>query len=384
LKAYREKPRAGNLIHTMHYAKNWVKYDEFATNDSPVVQSRKYLEDYEKAKESGQPLTNDHVRIALEAKRQLGLPIDESDYADLQTKETKLREVTNMENYVKNAASSYGRDSGAMMEEMLKLNGCSSVAELQEKVANGEKIIEAVDTAWSKDIQKLHYAGYDAMIAARNAEASLMNLNASLRGAELGTHGDTNALWAKQNIQGGKNDPLINPIMSNYINLFTVQPWYLVPQIGIKGHFAIATAYNVGVAGVNWGAGNGDDKTFTAEVVTATGITGASIATGLLAGKITATISSPIIPIAQYAPAVSWSVGFATAFTLSLMGYNEEVEKHLRNSETRQLEYIRYQNQRFDYMKNIKAPYEYSRELNWNMRRIREERMGNYWTGVKG
>jgi len=152
-------------------AKNWIKYDEFATNDSPVVQSRKYLEDYEKAKDSGQPLSNDHVRIALEAKRQLGLPIDESDYADLQTKETKLREVTNMENYVKNAASSYGRDSGAMMEEMLKLNGCSSVAELQEKVANGEKIIEAVDTAWSKDIQKQHYAGYDAMIAARNAEA---------------------------------------------------------------------------------------------------------------------------------------------------------------------------------------------------------------------
>ena len=108
------------------------------------------------------------MRIALEAKRQLGLPIDESDYADLQTKETKLREVTNMEKYVNNLASSYGRDSGAMMEEMLKLNGCSSVAELQEKVANGEKIIEAVDTAWSKDIQKQHYAGYDAMIAARN------------------------------------------------------------------------------------------------------------------------------------------------------------------------------------------------------------------------
>jgi hypothetical protein len=111
------------------------------------------------------------VRIALEAKRLLGLPIDESDYAGLETKETKLRNVTNMENYVKNVASSYGRDSGAMMDEMLKLNGCESVAELQEKVANGESIIEAADTAWNAGIQKQHYAAYDAMIAARNAEA---------------------------------------------------------------------------------------------------------------------------------------------------------------------------------------------------------------------
>ena len=51
------------------------------------------------------------MRIALEAKRQPGLPVDESDYADLQTKETKLREVTNMDNYVKNVAFDYGRDS---------------------------------------------------------------------------------------------------------------------------------------------------------------------------------------------------------------------------------------------------------------------------------
>jgi len=124
-----------------------MKYDEFATNDSPVVQSRKYLEDYEKAKESGQPLSNDHVRIALEAKRQLGLSVDESDYADLQTKETKLREVTNMENYVKNVASSYGRDSGAMMDEMLKLNGCKSIDELQAKA---QEVINARQSNFEK------------------------------------------------------------------------------------------------------------------------------------------------------------------------------------------------------------------------------------------
>ena len=52
-----------------------------------------------------------------------------------------------MENYVKNLASSYGRDSGAMMEEMLKLNGCNNVDELQAKVARGESIIEAADTS---------------------------------------------------------------------------------------------------------------------------------------------------------------------------------------------------------------------------------------------
>ena len=76
-----------------------------------------------------------------------------------------------MEKYVNNLASSYGRDSGAMMDEMLNLNGCESVAELQEKVANGESIIKAADTAWNAGIQKQHYAAYDAMIAARNAAA---------------------------------------------------------------------------------------------------------------------------------------------------------------------------------------------------------------------
>ena len=53
-----------------------------------MLQPRKYLEEYEKAKESGQPLSNDHVRIALQAKRLPGLPIDESDYAGLQANET--------------------------------------------------------------------------------------------------------------------------------------------------------------------------------------------------------------------------------------------------------------------------------------------------------
>ena len=299
------------------------------------------------------------MRIALEAKRQLGLPIDEGDYADLQTKETKLREVTNMENYVKNAASSYGRDSGAMMEEMLKLNGCSSVAELQEKVANGEKIIEAVDTAWSKDIQKQHYAGYDAMIAARNAEASLMNLNASLRGAELGTHGDTNALWAKQNIQGGKNGAPIPAWVKHTVDFCMTAPLAVseafpigfkgpIPQ-PIRGGAVIDFVTHTGIDGLNLLAGHGDGYTFggnaLANVISTAAGTGAQLATGHLYGQAAAKWGWAAGPKGVMG---AYLVGFGVGLGVSSMGLNEPIEQGLRDLQKRkermQWERIRYSN----------------------------------------
>ncbi len=151
---------------------NWVSHGEFGTDSDPRVQAKKYLEAAEARQNTGQPLSNNEARTAMMAKQALGLPLTDEDYAKIDTKETKLREVTNMQNYVNNAAESYGRDSGAMMDEMLKLNGCNSVDELQAKVARGESILEASDTAWNAGIQKEHYAAYDAKIAAQNQAGS--------------------------------------------------------------------------------------------------------------------------------------------------------------------------------------------------------------------
>ena len=306
------------------------------------------------------------MRIALEAKRQLGLPIDESDYADLQTKETKLREVTNMENYVKNAASSYGRDSSAMMEEMLKLNGCSSVAELQEKVANGEKIIEAVDTAWSKDIQKQHYAGYDAMIAARNAEASLMNLNASLRGAELGTHGDTNALWAKQNIQGGNVGAPIPEWVKYSADLSMTAPLAVaeafpigskgpIPQPAIGGA-VISYVTHTGIDTLNYIAGHGDGYTLggnaLANVISTTAGTGAQLVVANAYGKVFGAWGAPLGPVGV---GIGYVAGFGVSWGVSRMGLNEPIEQGLR-------------------------------DLQKNRARMQREQLrnSNSWTGVRG
>ena len=319
-----------------------------------------------------------------------------------------------MENYVKNVASSYGRDSGAMMDEMLKLNGCESVAELQEKVANGESILEAADTAWNAGIQKQHYAAYDAMIAARNAEANLMNLNASLRQAELGTHGDTNALWAKQNVQGGQTNPKIPNWVKHSIDLSMTLPLALSDAFPIsykgpiaqpiRGGAVIDLGIHTGIDWLNWQVGNGDGVTFAANTASNVVSTGSGVAAGHLFGKALAGIfGAPLGPKGKIA---SYAVGYVVGVVVTEMGVNEPIEQVLRHLDDRGMlttagmyqnyegfkaqrqqmenEYNKYQTQRYDYLKQIENPQTWNSERLWLNNRLKNEKKGNYWTGVKG
>ncbi|HPR39243.1 MAG TPA: hypothetical protein PLT13_16725, partial [Spirochaetota bacterium] len=108
----------------------------------------------------------------------------------------ELRKNTNAEKLIRNLASNHEIPAEAMTEMMLVANGVETVEELQEMIRNGDQLKALDGFGWETGMQGEYYADYDRMLAMQKA---MRDINAGLRQAELGTHGEANALYEQQN-----------------------------------------------------------------------------------------------------------------------------------------------------------------------------------------
>jgi len=110
-----------------------------------------------------------------------------------------LRSNTNAQKLINNLAAQHGVDPNDMMEILIASNGVESVDDLQQLIRDGVQLKSVENFGWEKGMQGKYYADYDRMLAQQKA---LLDVNASLRQAELGTHGEANAIWFDQHING--------------------------------------------------------------------------------------------------------------------------------------------------------------------------------------
>jgi len=110
-----------------------------------------------------------------------------------------LRSNTNAQKLINNLAAQHGVDPNDMMEILIASNGVESVDDLQQLIRDGVQLKSVENFGWEKGMQDKYYADYDKM------QNGKLDINASLRQAELATHPETVRLYNKQH---GQEDEL--------------------------------------------------------------------------------------------------------------------------------------------------------------------------------